>query len=348
MTKRKLLSAMLIAMATPCVMHIAQAADAFPFKAFDTHTHLISDDTKKYPRVAATPASGPASGMGTDTMGAAMPGAGMNAAPSAANFTPVASANASPQADRLLSWWTEHGVEAGAAVQKRGTYGYDNSYILDSADQNKTRLAPVVVLDAQDVKTPAYLREIIKSHGVAGVRLTGNPADDGSFPWLNSEQALKTWQVANDAGLVVDLMNVPPGKSPAIITEYIKLAQRFPKVRMVLDHVAWPDVKGAPDYGIDAIHQALAKQKNIYYKFTTINIDLLDEGKIAPAEFLRRVVDVYGADHVMWGSDIGNSAGTYDQMISRAVAASAKLTDAEKRKVFHDTGKSVFVRGGKQ
>lgn len=315
----------------------AIAADRMPFKMFDTHAHLISDDTSKYPRAtqATTPQNTTPGSSNAATTG---PGG----AP-----TPVVVPGSSPQTERLIAWQDALGVEGAAAVQRRGTYGYDNRYILDSADAHADRFVPVAVLDAQDAQTPALVRDLVKQHGLAGVRLTGGVAEDGSFPWLDSAAALKTWAVANEAGLVIDLMNVPPGKSPAIIAKYIQLAQQFPKVRMVLDHVAWPDNKGAPDYGIDALHQSLAKQKNIYFKFTTINIEQLQAAKISTADFLRRVVDVYGADHVMWGSDVGNSTGTYEQLVDDAVAASAKLTADEKRKVFHDTGRSVFIRGGK-
>jgi predicted TIM-barrel fold metal-dependent hydrolase len=171
-------------------------------------------------------------------------------------------------------------------------------------------------------------------------------AADGGFPWLNSQQALATWSAANESGLVIDLMTTTPGNSPAAIEQFLKLAQAYPRVRMVLDHVAWPNAEGPSDFGLDAPHRSLAVHKNIYYKFTTINLDRLEAAKIDAPDMLRHVVDVFGPDQVLWGSDIGNSAGTYQEMVSRIVAASARLSDSEKRRVLHDTGKSVFVRGG--
>ncbi|MBX6319967.1 amidohydrolase family protein, partial [Pigmentiphaga sp.] len=61
---------------------------------------------------------------------------------------------------------------------------------------------------------------------------------------------------------------------------------------------------------------------------------------------LRRAVDMFGADHIMWGSDIGTSSGTYKEMVQRMIDASVLLTEEEKRAVWHDTGKRVFVKGG--
>ena len=57
-------------------------------------------------------------------------------------------------------------------------------------------------------------------------------------------------------------------------------------------------------------------------------------------------MDLYGANHVMWGSDIGTSSGTYKDMVQRFLISAVLLTPEEQRLVFHDTGKRVFIKGG--
>jgi predicted TIM-barrel fold metal-dependent hydrolase len=301
----------------------ARAGSGLPFKLFDAHAHLRSEDQSRYPRVVNPPGAASPSGP---------PNGGAN--------------SETPQVDRVLRWMDECGVAAGAAVQHRATYGYDNSYILECSDLHPDRLAPVTVLNAEDPATPALIRELARHHGLAGVRLTGPRAVSGSYPWLDSTQALETWSVINELGLVMDLMFLPPGNSPPALAELLPLVPRFPKARVVLDHVAWPDPAGAPDYGIDKAHRELAAHRNIYYKFTTINIDRLAAANLPAADTLRHVVDIYGADHVLWGSDIGNSAGTYAEMVHKIVVAAARLTAAEQQQVLHDTGSAVYARGG--
>jgi len=312
----------------PLSIPVAFAAPGPNFKLFDAHAHLKSEDLQRYARVVGQPA--PAG---------APPGAGP-ALPVGSEISPT------PEVDRVLRWMDENGVAAGAAVQHRGTYGYDNSYILDSADLHPDRLKPVVVLNAEDPKTPDLMHALAIGHGLAGVRLTGMQAADGSFPWLTSAPALATWAAADALGLVMDLMTVPPGKSSAAIKQVMIVAMQYPRVRIVLDHVAWPDAEGRPEYGIDASHRLLAQRPNIYYKFTTINLDFLRTANVPATDALRHIVDVYGAQHVLWGSDIGNSAGLYSEMVSRIVAATTRLSERERRDVLHDTGNGVFVRGG--
>lgn len=322
-TRRQVLLGSTAATLLPWGLPRARAGSGLPFPLFDAHAHLRSEDRTRYPRVATPPAAGGAP---------APPNGGAQ--------------GETPEVDRVLHWMAENGVAGGAAVQHRATYGFDNSYILDSTDRHPDRLVPVTVLNAEDAATPELVRSLVKQHGLAGVRLTGMRAADGTFPWLDSNQALKTWEVINELGLVMDLMTVPPGNSPLAIAELLRLAPRFPQARLVLDHVAWPDTQGAPDFGIDPPHRELAAHTNIYYKFSTINIDLLAAAQVPAADMLRHVVDIYGADHVLWGSDIGNSAGTYAEMVHKMVASAARLTSGEQQQVLRDTGKAVYVRGG--
>jgi L-fuconolactonase len=314
-------------------------AASVPFKMFDGHLHPVSDDTQRYPRVpdAGNPA-------------AAFPGAfvmppGVGGQPGGMGSTQRAETDIDK---RVLAWMDEQGVEAIADVQKRGSYGTDNRYTVDAAAAHPQRLFAVVILDPQDAGAPAQLRDLISNHGIAGLRLTGSPAADGTFPWLSSPAALELWKIANDAGIVIDIMITNQDNSTTGVPEIARLAKAYPKVRLVLDHALYPKVEGGPDYGINAAYATLAAQKNVYFKFTTINLDFLREAHLPAPEFVRRLVTVYGADHVLWGSDLGNSGGTYPELVARIIDSTSKLTATERKKVLRDTGKAVFVRGGKR
>jgi L-fuconolactonase len=292
------------------------------FPLFDAHAHLLSDDLHSYPRAPPpAPAAGP---------------------------PPPQPTSETPEVVRVLRWMDQNGVAGGAAVQHRNTYGVDNRYLLDCTDQYRTRLVPVVVLDSEDPATPDTVRQMIVKHGLAGVRLTGTRGSDGSMAWLNSEAAQRTWAVVNDTGLAMDLMTLPPGSLPAALTEYARLAQQYPHARLVLDHCAWLPAAGPPDYGLGAPYRALLAQRNIYFKFTTVNLEALRLAQVNARDALRHYVTVLGAERVMWGSDIGNSAGLYSEMVARIVAASAGLSRRDRRVVLNDTAQGVLVAGGRR
>ncbi|MGA3158850.1 MAG: amidohydrolase family protein [Steroidobacteraceae bacterium] len=324
--------------AVPLTLRRTLAESGLP-RLFDGHLHLVADDQQRYPRVAPgtpPPGAGPGGGGLPPGVGG-QPGGHSDNAP-----------RAETDAERVVRWMDEKGVQAAAAVQKKGTYGFDNSYIIDSSDKYPTRFRPVVVLDAEDIHTPDQVRQLAKVHGLAGVRLTGGMSPDKSFSWLSSPQAHNTWAALEEHGLVADLMITAPGRPPEAISELSALAERYPRVRLVLDHAGYPIPRGAPDYGLDALQASLSKHRNIYYKVTAINLDLLREAEVSSTDFVRRVVDVYGPDRVLWGSDAGNSGGSYGDIVKRILASTQRLTEAERIQVLHDVGDRAFERGGRR
>jgi predicted TIM-barrel fold metal-dependent hydrolase len=254
--------------------------------------------------------------------------------------------NEVPDASRLLRWMQEENVDGIVAVQKRMIYRYDNSYILDSSDAHPALFSAVVILDAEDAGTPALVRRWVRDHGLAGLRLFGGRRPDGSMPWLDSPAALRSWEVAQEAGIVMDLEVLAQGGGGPSIPAILALARAHPDVRVVLDHLLEPEMDEGAHFGLDERYEQLAQCPNISFKFTSINLDICREAGIPAEKVLRRAVDLYGADRVMWGSDIGTSSGTYREMVARFLEAAVLLTPAELRAVGHDTGRRVFVKGG--
>ena len=302
---------------------------------FDSHAHLVADDETRYPRNpmqrAADAPYRPPGVIGR-------PGGHHGPNP----------INEVPDALRMLQWMKAENVDGIVAVQKRMIYRYDNSYILDSSDRYPDLFSAVVILDAEDAGTPGLVRNWIRDHGLAGVRLFGGRKPDGSMPWLNSPMALKTWSVAQESGLVMDLEVLSQGGGGPSIPAILDLERDFPDVRIVLDHLLEPEMEEGEHFGLDERYEKLAGRANIFLKFTSINLDICREAGIPAAKVLRRAVDLFGADHVMWGSDIGTSSGTYKDMVQRVLDASALLKPEERRAVWHDTGRRVFVKGGRK
>ena len=190
------------------------------------------------------------------------------------------------------------------------------------------------------------MRRWIADHGLAGLRLFGGRKPDGSMPWLNSPQALQSWEVVNEFGLVMELEVLAQGGGGPSIPAILELADRYPHARIVLDHLLEPEMDEGEHFGLDERYERLAGRKQISFKFTSINLDTCRETGIPANELLRRAVDLYGADHIMWGSDIGTSSGTYKDMVQRMIDASDLLTPEEQRAVWHDTGRRFFAKGG--
>ncbi|USU11304.1 amidohydrolase [Sphingomonadaceae bacterium OTU29THOMA1] len=307
----------------------SRSAGSLPL-LYDAHAHLISDDPVRYPRnpMHSDGASAPNSPFGPGTIG--KPG-GMHGS------DPV---NEKPTAEQMHAWMAEENVVGITAVQKGMIYGTDNSYIVDAADLFPDEMRAIIIVDPQAPETPQMVRDYAK-RGIVGIRFFGVGVKDKSV-WLSSPAALEVWTLASELDVVVDI-EAPATGADVLIPVVEAMADRFPDLRIVLDHIFLPAVTQS-EFGIGARFAGFAARKNIFVKFTSLNMDVIREQGVAPEAVLRRAVDFFGADKVMWGSDIGTSSGTYKDMVRRAIDSTSLLSDEERRQVLHDTGRRVMLR----
>ncbi|PQA86351.1 amidohydrolase family protein [Hyphococcus luteus] len=299
----------------------AMASKSAPFKLFDCHGHFYTNDWRKYPFDAHTARYGP------ERM--------------------VAKAMENPMtAEKVMKFWDKAGVAKGLGVQYSSTYYTDNRYLLDIADKYD-RIIPVVILDATAEETPGTLKKYAKEHGIAGVRFMGRPGDDGVFPFM-SEAAYPSWEMANELGLTITLMPLAFDNPGAPIRRVAEMAEMYPNVGVVMDHIGFPRYGERPDsFGYLPEHLALAEHKNIYYKYTTFLIDMLLNDDTPLKEFLEYTVGVYGADHMIWGSDIGNSEVDELAFVQHALDSAKGLPVEQQKALFYDTASGLFIPGGR-
>jgi len=284
-------------------------------RLYDTHAHFFTADTARYP---------------LDVRGAREGEDQLRARIAASPNTP----------ETVLPVWKANGVAGGVAVQYAEAYKSDNRFVLDSGDRFPAKIAVVVILDPLSPGSPAELRRLAREHGVSGVRITGRPDAGGTYGWIDAPSAQALWRVADELKLAVVIMTLPAELSPSALTRIATLAGRFPNARVVLDHIGW----AKPGEDLNALHAAIGNRRNVYLKLTTVNLELLERASDDSAGYVRRVVDLFGARRVMWGSDFGRSALSFDRMVHRLEAAEARLTPGEKRQLMYETGHRVFHR----
>jgi predicted TIM-barrel fold metal-dependent hydrolase len=299
-------------------------------RLYDSHAHLVSDDPARYPRnpfkLNGSHVLRPPFGPGT----IGIPGGQHGPSP----------VNEKPTAEQMHEWMAQENVVGIAAVQKGMIYGTDNSYIVDAADLFPQEMRAIVILDPEEEKTLPTIREAA-GRGIVGVRYFPVNVED-KVAWFGSEKSIAVWALCDELGLAVDLEG-PPWEGEELIPVVESMADRFPNTPIVLDHLFMPDTT-AENYGIDARFDGFAARDNIYLKWTSLSMDCIREQGLAVEKVLRRAVDFYGADKIMWGSDIGTSSGTYKEMVQRAIASTALLNEAERGKVLHDTGRRVLMK----
>lgn len=321
MKRRTFLTSSFAVAAAASLPDLAFSKPLAPFKLYDTHAHFYSNDLEKYPFNAR------GSRYGAERM--------------------IAKATAAPMTPEVIfKFWDEVGIELGCGVQYNSTYSTDNRYLLDVSAKYPQRIVPVVILAPTDPETPAGLARMAKENHISGVRFTGTPDPSGNYVFL-SEAALPAWEAANKLGLVIVLM--PIGNQVAEAMRRVgELATRYPNVNIVLDHIGFPHPEALPaTFGLTPNHLALAAHENVYYKYTTLLIEQVQEAKVSIRDFMQHMVGVYGADHMVWGTDIGNSEVDLVEYTKRALDSTDGLKLAQRKDIFFDTATKVFIPGGR-
>lgn len=302
-------------------------------RIFDTHAHLISDDWDTYPPRPLDPA---------------LP------VPRRTDYTVTA--------ESLVRMMDQHGVSASCVVQRGHLYGYDNSYIVEAARRFPGRLLPVVILDTQDAATPARLTELARHHGVRGLRMANTRPSQLDTAWMASAAAMQVWRTCADLALPVAIIFFQ-NQLEATLPLLRDIAARYPALPILVDHLgipwgaslpelAWAREAGidtamppAPDFGIESTIHILERTPNVYFKFTEINVERMQEGGVDTALVVRQMADRFGAARLVWGSDVGQSLRwPYQDKVGHALAA-ARLLDAGERSAFlHDNAARLYAQ----
>ncbi|MEI9851564.1 MAG: amidohydrolase family protein [Sphingomonas sp.] len=298
---------------------------------FDTHAHVLSPDLRRYPY--------------STLRGGAKP--------------PV-----SPMVftvDDLVRAMDAAGVAHACIVQRATLYGYDNSYALDAAERFPERFVPIVVLDAQDPAAPDDLRALVAARGVAGLRIVAPTLTRDDTAWLDSDQALELWTATADLGLPATVIlyrrNNEAGRAALL-----GIARRFTGLPILIDHVGLPhastpetryaasqgiayEVPSPPGFGVEENLAAFADLGHVRFKVTDINFDRLEDIHADFAAFVRVLADRFGADRLLWGSDVGQSPVPYGEKVARLRDAARLLSDAERRSFFGGTAARLYGAG---
>ncbi len=195
--------------------------------------------------------------------------------------------------ERLRQESAANGVEAVCAIQTSTFYAFDNRYICDSAKANPKWVAGVCTLNPDDPKSPALLAQFVREYGLRGMRSI--PARNGA---LNHDGVRTLWKTALDRNIVVNALT---GREKE--AELTALLNTFPKLNVVLDHCM--NLKAGPDLGATlAAVLRLSRHKNLHAKLTFVPTGSESGYPCRDMhESCMKVVEAFGADRCVWGSD---------------------------------------------
>ena len=195
----------------------------------------------------------------------------------------------------------------GAIAIEASPLATDNQWLIDVAERN-----PVMVGVIGDLipGSRSYLKDLDRLHRnplFLGFRY-GNLWDRDLSTDLDKPGFIDGLKTLAQAGLVLESAN----PDPKLIRAILSVSQRVPDLRIVIDHLPHAPIPTEPatrsEYEADL--RRLARNPRVFVKLSEIPV--VQDGKlVTDPTFYRAALDaiwdIFGEDHILFGSDWPNS-----------------------------------------
>lgn len=196
-------------------------------------------------------------------------------------------------ADELLAEMDAHDVDWTVLVQTSWST-WDNGYIADSVERFPNRFIGHGLIDPQDPNNAEQVRYWIQERGLVGFRFHPMYYPDEKI--LLTQQNGPMWEeiAALDAIIQFHLR-------AAFADQVAVIAQRYPHLRLILDHMGYPQVD-AEAAAFQPIVE-LARYDNVYLKLSDVagrSDQVFPYADVHP--FIEKLLSVFGAARTVWGT----------------------------------------------
>jgi predicted TIM-barrel fold metal-dependent hydrolase len=282
-------------------------SNASTMKFIDSHLHAIAPDTGSYPRA-------PIGGHQSDW----------------SQKRPVDVAG-------VVRGMDAAGIAKAVVVQASTVYGHDNRYVVDVVRAHPERFVGVYSIDAL---APDAVSQIDRwqAAGLSGFRLfTTGSTMPGQSESLGHPDSYPAWAHAERLGIPICLQMTMAGL-PALRS----LLERFPRSRVLLDHCARPDLSDGTPYNAAAALFDIAVFQGVHLKLTNRTLAASAVGHSRPAAFLEKLVMVYGAQRIAWGSNFPAAEGSLPELLVSAREVLNVLPAAQQALIFSGTAEALY------
>lgn len=272
----------------------------------DAHVHVWTPDVEKYPL---------ARGYAVSDM-------------RPPSFTP----------EQLFAHTRGEGVRRIVLIQM-SYYQYDNSYMLDVMRAHPGTFSGVAIVDENAPDVAATMRQLVRQ-GVRGFRIYAGKAQSLSA-WIGSPGMATVWKTAAELRA-----SVCPLVNPDTLPLIDKMCEWYPDTSVVIDHFARVGMAGGVKEADVRNLTALARHAHTHVKasaFYALGAKKPPYLDLAP--LIRRVLDAYGPQRVMWASDCPfqvDPGHNYHDSIALIRDRLDFLTPQDKAWILRGTAEKVF------
>jgi len=228
------------------------------------------------------------------------------------------------------------GVQKSALVQASTCYGHDNSYVADAVAAHPDKFTGVFSVDVLAAGATERMRGWWRKR-LTGLRIFSFGSTMTAQAALNDPRSFPAWECAVQLDLPICLQ-----MSAQAIPQVVQMVERFPRARVILDHLARPVLDDGPPYHAAARLFDLRRYPNVYLKVTPRVFTEARRGKATPQTFFARLVEDFGSHRIAWGSNYPASDGTLGELLALAKGSLAFLPQQDQEWIFAKTAQTLY------
>lgn len=180
-------------------------------------------------------------------------------------------------------------------------YGRDNSYTIHCVKTYPRKFSGYGLLVGyglyrpDDKENPSRLERLMKQDGLIGLRIS--PIYDRNVVWFNDPDCYPLWKKAQELRAVFHIF-----LAPHQVGQVADMAERFPGVTLVIDHMAMIDINAPDSAGFGPLLD-LSRFPNVYIRTTMVNLSKTKELPYRDVwPFLRRLYDRFGPGRLVYAN----------------------------------------------
>lgn len=242
-----------------------------------------------------------------------------------------------PTVEELSRNMNEAGVDKAVIVRPTGEVR-GNEYVAECLRRFPGKFAAIALVDAKSPDAPDELERLVREQGFGGTRLF--PSREADLSVLAARAQDPLWRRAEELGVCFIVL-----VSAEDLSALEPIIERFPNVKVVIDHLGRVPVDEAPPQPLLGNLLRLARFPAVYVKVSAIG----DRSKSPyphkdTFSTISRIHDAFGPQRLMWGTNYpgGARANGYAAILELVRTHMDFLTEEDKEWLLSKTAMSMW------
>lgn len=239
----------------------------------------------------------------------------------------------------LTPYLDRFGIEGTILVQAAPTAA-ETRYMLDLANENDFIKGVVGWVDFEAAEAPNQIADLAGNPKLVGLRPMIQDIEDPD--WMLRPDLVPAYQALIEHDLVFDALTLPQH-----LPNLLKIAERHPDMRIVVDHGSKPHIADGRMNGWAEDMAAIARETSAFCKLSGV---VTEAGSDWTTETLRpyvsHLLDTFGPGRLIWGSDwpVCTLACSYEDWIGITDELLRDLGEAERQAVLGGNAERVYLK----